>query len=56
MTAMAAMLTIRNQIGRMSNWPGGWMNVLRCAFWAALPAVSWFGPQAAALLVQPFLL
>ena len=54
--AMAAMLTIRNQIGRMSNWPGGWMNVLRCAFWAALPAVSWFGPQAAAWLIQPFLL
>jgi hypothetical protein len=54
--AMAAMLTIRNQIGRMSNWPGGWMNVLRCAVWTALPAISWFGPQAAAWLIQPFLL
>jgi len=52
--AMAAMLTIRNQIGRMSNWPGGWMNVFRCFVWAAMPAVSWFGPQAAAWLVQPF--
>jgi hypothetical protein len=53
--AMAAMLTIRNQIGRMSNWPGGWINVLRCFLWAALPAISWFGPQIAASLVQPFL-
>jgi len=52
--AMAAMLTIRNQIGRMSNWPGGWINVLRCFLWAAMPAASWFGPQAAAWLIQPF--
>ena len=52
--AMAAMLTIRNQIGRMSNWPGGWINVFRCIVWAAMPAASWFGPQAAAWLIQPF--
>lgn len=52
--AMAAMLTIRNQIGRMSNWPGGWINVFRCFIWATLPAASWFGPQAAAWLIQPF--
>lgn len=53
--AMAGMLTIRNQIGRMANWPGGWSNVLRCLMLALIPVVSWFGPQAIQSLLQPFL-
>jgi hypothetical protein len=53
--AMAGMLTIRNQIARMANWPGGWPNVLRCLLIALLPAVSWFGPQAIQILLEPFL-
>ena len=53
--AMAGMLTIRNQIGRMANWPGGWSNVFKCLLLAALPVVSWFGPQAIQSLLQPFL-
>jgi hypothetical protein len=53
--AMAGMLTIRNQIGRMANWPGGWPNVLKCLILALAPAVTWFGPQAIQSLIQPFL-
>jgi hypothetical protein len=53
--AMAGMLTIRNQIARMANWPGGWPNVLRCLLIALLPTLSWFGPQAVQMLLEPFL-
>ena len=53
--AMAGMLTIRNQIARMANWPGGWPNVLKCLLIGLLPVLSWFGPQAAQSLLQPFL-
>ncbi len=53
--AMAGMLTIRSQIGRMANWPGGWPNVLNCLLLALLPLLSWFGPQALQSLIQPFL-
>jgi hypothetical protein len=53
--AMAGMLTIRNQIGRMANWPGGWPNVLKCLLLALAPALTWFGPQAIQSLIQPFL-
>lgn len=53
--AMAGMLTIRNQIARMANWPGGWLNVVRCLLLAVLPVVTWFGPQAVQSLLQPFL-
>lgn len=54
--AMAAMLTIRNQIGRMSNWPGGWSNVARCIAISVLPVITWFGPQIVNFLIQPFLI
>ncbi len=53
--AMAGMLTIRNQIARMANWPGGWPNVLKCLLIGLLPVLSWFGPQAIQSLLQPFL-
>jgi len=53
--AMAGMLTIRNQIARMANWPGGWPNVLKCLLIGLLPVLSWFGPQAVQSLLQPFL-
>jgi len=53
--AMAGMLTIRNQIARMANWPGGWSNVVRCLLLALLPVLTWFGPQAVQSLLQPFL-
>lgn len=53
--AMAGMLTIRNQIARMANWPGGWPNVLTCLALALLPVISWFGPQAIQSLLEPFL-
>jgi hypothetical protein len=52
--AMAGMLTIRNQIARMANWPGGWPNVLKCLLIGLLPVLSWFGPQAIQSLLQPF--
>lgn len=53
--AMAGMLTIRNQIARMANWPGGWPNVLRCLLIGLLPVLSWFGPQAVKSVLDPFL-
>ena len=52
--AMAGILTIRNQIARMANWPGGWPNVLKCLLIGLLPVLSWFGPQAIQSLLQPF--
>ena len=41
--AMAGMITIRNQVARMSNWPGGWTSLARCFLLATLPAFTWFG-------------
>jgi hypothetical protein len=52
--ALAGMITIRNQIERMSNWPGGWMNVARSVFLSVLPTLTWFGSVWLAWLLSVF--
>jgi hypothetical protein len=52
--ALAGMITIRNQIERMSNWPGGWTNVARSTLLSALPTLTWFGSVWLAWLLSVF--
>jgi hypothetical protein len=52
--ALAGMITIRNQIERMSNWPGGWTNVARSMLLSALPTLTWFGSVWLAWLLSVF--
>jgi hypothetical protein len=52
--ALAGMITIRNQIERMSNWPGGWTNVARSLLLSALPTLTWFGSVWFAWLLSVF--
>lgn len=46
--ALGAMLTVRNEIARIGDWPGGWSVFARFAVLIALPVMSWFGGQLAA--------
>jgi hypothetical protein len=46
--ALGAMLTVRNQIERLPDWPGGWGVFARLATLAIIPIVSWFGGQLVA--------
>ena len=46
--AMAAMLTVRREITRMSDWPGGWAAFIRLALLAIIPAATWFASELAA--------
>lgn len=50
--AMAAMVTIRNQIARMANWPGGWTNIGHCVAIATLPVLTWFGGLIVSFLLS----
>jgi hypothetical protein len=46
--ALGAMITVRNEIARISDWPGGWAVLARLATLALIPLVSWFGGQLVA--------
>lgn len=52
--ALGAMITVRNQIARLPDWPGGWGVFARLATLALIPIVSWFGGQLAARLMATF--
>jgi uncharacterized membrane protein len=46
--ALGAMLTVRAEIAKVGDWPGGWSVFARLATLAAIPILSWFGGQLAA--------
>jgi hypothetical protein len=46
--ALGAMITVRNEIARISDWPGGWAVLARLATLALIPLASWFGGQLVA--------
>ena len=50
--ALGAMLTVRAEIARIGDWPGGWSVFARLGTLAALPILSWFGGQITAQLMQ----
>ncbi|MCE9523632.1 MAG: hypothetical protein K8S25_14530 [Alphaproteobacteria bacterium] len=52
--ALGAMLTVRAEISRLSDWPGGWSVITRLAALAVIPVVSWFGGALAAQLIETF--
>lgn len=52
--ALGAMLAVRNEIARVSDWPGGWSVFSRIAALALIPTLSWFGGQMAAQMMQSF--
>jgi hypothetical protein len=45
------MLTVRNEIQRLSDWPGGWGVFARLATLIVIPIASWFGGQLAAQFI-----
>lgn len=49
--ALGAMLTVRNEIERLPDWPGGWGVFARLATLAIIPIASWFGGQIVAQLM-----
>jgi hypothetical protein len=49
--ALGAMLTVRNEIQRLSDWPGGWGVFTRLATLIVIPIASWFGGQLAAQFI-----
>lgn len=49
--ALGAMITVRNEIARISDWPGGWPVLARIAALALIPLASWFGGQLVAELL-----
>ena len=50
--ALGAMLTVRAEIARISDWPGGWSVFSRTAVLALIPILSWFGGQIASQMMQ----
>lgn len=50
--ALGAMLTVRTEISRLSEWPGGCSVFLRIGALALIPILSWFGGQIAAQVAQ----
>ena len=50
--ALGAMLTVRNEISRISDWPGGWAVFARLATLVIVPVLSWFGGQVAAQIMS----
>lgn len=48
--ALGAMLTVRGEIARISDWPGGWSVFARFGGLILVPVLSWFGGQLAARL------
>ena len=49
--AMAAMLTVRREISWLSDWPGGWPNIIRLITLSLIPIATWFGGQILAFLI-----
>lgn len=52
--ALGAMLTVRNEVARLSDWPGGWSVFAHIAALALIPLASWFGGQLAAEIMAAF--
>lgn len=50
--ALGAMITVRDDVRRRDEWPGGWSVFIRFIALLALPAVFWFGPEIAARLLD----
>jgi hypothetical protein len=50
--ALGAMLTVRNEITRISDWPGGWAVFARLATLVIVPILSWFGGQVVAQIMS----
>jgi len=50
--ALGAMLTVRTEIAKVGDWPGGWSVFARLATLAGIPILSWFGGQLVAQLTQ----
>lgn len=50
--ALGAMLTVRNEITRISDWPGGWAVFARLATLVIVPVLSWFGGQVTAQIMS----
>jgi hypothetical protein len=50
--ALGAMLTVRAEIARLSDWPGGRSVFARLGALAAIPLLTWFGGQIATLVLQ----
>ncbi len=46
--ALSAMLTVKNEIARVPDWPGGFAVFARIATLVIIPVLSWFGGQLAA--------
>jgi hypothetical protein len=43
--ALGAMITVRNEIARVADWPGGWGVFARVTALTVIPILSWFGGQ-----------
>ncbi len=52
--ALGAMITVRNEIARISDCPGGWAVLARVATLTLIPLISWFGGQLAAEVMATF--
>lgn len=50
--ALGAMLTVRSEIARLSEWPDGWSVFLRIGALSLIPLLSWFGGQIVAQAAQ----
>ena len=50
--ALGAMLTVRAEITRLGDWPGGLSVFARLGLLAAIPALTWFGGQLAACVMD----
>jgi hypothetical protein len=50
--ALGAMISVRNEIKRLDDWPGGWSVFTRFAALVSLPLLFWFGPEIAARLLD----
>jgi hypothetical protein len=52
--ALGAMITVRNEITRLADWPGGWGVVVRIATLVIIPVITWFGAQLSSQVVDMF--
>jgi hypothetical protein len=50
--ALGAMITTRDEIRRLTEWPGGWSVAARFALLALIPLLTWFGGQILARLIE----
>ncbi len=52
--ALGAMITVRNEIARLVDWPGGWGVFARIATLAIIPVLSWFGASLSSQIADMF--